>query len=255
MSTILPTSAKLRQLVADYVTDSRNIAQQSLAVAESSLAFQEIYQISLTTYTILGNLSSRTLRPPLTPARNVAVRVPILVSVGQASVAQVELRRFVELIAWAVYFTDHPVEWKVFTNQPRTGFAQDMRKPISYAAHRELGFYLEYARELMEPEPSGLGIKAVDNVKQAVRLLNAAVHAGEMAKASGKIPPHDDMSEQSLRGFAKIHRLTFSSCSLLLAAFHRNKFDQLNAVSRASFDWLIGATLRREVRKGPFGLP
>ena len=255
MSTILPTSAKLRQLVTDYVTDSRNIALQSLAIAEASSAFQEIYQISLTTHTLLGNLSSRTLRPPLTPARNVAIRVPILVSVGQPSVAQVELRRFIELIAWAIYFTDHPIEWKIFTSQPRAGFSQDMRKPISYAAHRELGFYLEYARELMEPEPSGLGIKAVDNVKQAVRLLNAAVHAGEMAKASGKLPPHDDMSEQSLQRFAKIHRSTFSSCSLLLAAFRRSRFDQLSAVSRASFDWLVGAALRREVRKGPFGLP
>lgn len=84
---------------------------------------------------------------------------------------------------------------------------------------------------------------------------NAAVHAGEMARGVGKLPPHDDMSEQSLRSFAKIHRLTFSSCGLLLAAYRRPNFDQLNAISRASFDWLIGPALRREVRKGPFGLP
>jgi hypothetical protein len=170
------------------------------------------------------------------------------------SVAEVELRRFVELILWAIYFTDHPIEWRNFHDNTAGGFSQDARKPISYAAHRELGFYLEYALELMEAEPSGLGTKAIENVKQAVKKLNSAVHAGRLARESGRVPPHELISEQSLSSFGKTQRLTFSSCGLLLAAYRKSKFNALNAMARAYFDWLIGARLRREVRKGPFGL-
>ncbi len=105
----------------------------------------------------------------------------------------------------------------------------------------------------MESEPSGLGVAAVENIKQAVR-TNAAVHAGELARTVGDVPRHDDMTEDAMRNFSKIQRSTFANCVLLLAAYQRSKFDRLNAVSRAHFDWLIGARLRREVRKGPFGL-
>jgi hypothetical protein len=190
----------------------------------------------------------------LNPARSLSVRVPLLIGIGQSSVAETELRRFAELIFWTVFFSDHPVEWQNFSAKTGAGFSQDSRKPISYAAHRPLAFYLEYAVELMNPEPSGLGVKAVKGVEQAVKKLNAAVHAGHLARAQGKIPPHDDVSEKALQSFAKIQRLTFSNCILLFAAYRRSKFDRLNAVSRAYFDWLIGPKYKREIRKGPFGL-
>jgi len=157
VTSILPTSAKIRQLVSHYLADSERIVQTCLAAANSSPTFRQIYQISLATYTVLGSLSSRSLKPPLQAARNIAVRIPLLVSVGQPVVAQAELRRFVELIFWAIYFTDHPVEWKTFVDKTQAGFSRDQRKPIAYAANRELAFYTEYALELMEPEPSGLG--------------------------------------------------------------------------------------------------
>ncbi|HET9305301.1 MAG TPA: hypothetical protein VFO46_04675 [Candidatus Sulfotelmatobacter sp.] len=238
-----------------YGTDSRKIADKCLKAAVSSAAYVEIYENSLSTYTILGGLTDNGLRPRLNPARALTLRIPFLVGIGQASVAETELRRFVELILWAIYFTDHPVEWQQFIGKTGGGFSQDARKPISYAAHRELGSYVEYADELMQPEPSGLGVIAVDSIKQVVKQLNAAVHAGRLARKIGRVPPHDEMTEAALRDFSKIQRSTFSGCALLLAAYRRAKFDKLNAVSRAYFDWLIGAKLRRAVRKGPFGLP
>lgn len=254
MASILPTPAQTRQLIANYLADGKSTTLKCLAVANSSPSFREIYRISLATHTVLGNLSSQSMRPSLNPARNVSVRIPSLVSVGQPVVAQAELRRFVELIFWAVYFTDHSVEWQTFIKKTAAGFSRDQRKPIAYAANRELAFYLDYALELMEREPSGLGVEAVQGAKEAVRTLNAAVHAGQLAAASGRLPPHDDVSEPALRRFARIQRSTFSSCTLLLAAYRRSKFDRLNAVSRAHFDWLVGSRLRREVRRGPFGL-
>jgi hypothetical protein len=252
---ILPSSAQRRKLVDEYCADGHELVKRCLATSSSSAAFQEIYQLSLAAHTVLGNLSNHKLRPRVNPARSVVLRVPLLAGIGQASVAETELRRFVELILWALYFTDHSVEWNKFNQKTTSGFAQDARKPISYAAHRELGFYLEYAYELMENEPSGLGMKAVDEIKQSVRKLNAAVHAGRLARELGKILPHDQVTEPTFRNFCTIQRQTFASCCLLLAAYQRKSFDTLSASSRAHFDWLVGAKLRREVRKGPFGLP
>lgn len=220
----------------------------------SSPAFREIYLVSLAAYTVFGGLSGPNLRPSLSAARGIAVRIPFLVSVGQSSAAETELRRFVELVFWAIYFTDHAVEWRSFAEGAGKGYSKELRRPISYAARRELAFYMDYALELMEAEPSGLGIKAIENAKQAVKSLNAAIHAGKLAQSGNLRPPHDDISEGALRRFAKTHRLTFSSCSLVLAAYRRARFDSLDAVSRSHFDWLLGSTLRKNVRRGPFGL-
>jgi hypothetical protein len=177
-----------------------------------------------------------------------------LVGIGQSSVGIVELRRFVELILWTVYFTDHTVEWSYFESQAGSGFAQDTRKPISHAARRELAHYIEYARELMGSEPSGLGVNAVDSLKQCSHELNANVHPSEIAKASVKAPPHDDVSEAQIRKFSRLQHRVFASSCLLLAAYRRNQFQRFDAIRRAHFDWLIGHKLRRRVRQGPFGL-
>lgn len=255
MGKILPTSAKILDQVTTYSLSSRSIVDQCFNAAASCSAFHEIYEVSLSVHTVLGGLADGSLRPRVNSARTLAVRIPFLVGVGQSSVAEAELRRFVELILWAIYFTDHPIEWRNFVGATSQGFSQDARKPISYAAHRELGFYIEYALELMESEPSGLGTIALENIKQGVRRLNAAVHAGRLARTAGKVPPHDEITESALRNFCKIQRPTFANCAVLLAAYRRSTFDKLDAMSRAYFDWLVGAKLRRDVRKGPFGLP
>jgi hypothetical protein len=181
--------------------------------------------------------------------------MPLLVSIGQSSIATAELRRFVELILWTLYFTDHRVEWRKFLENKAKGFAQDQRKPIAHAAHRQLNAYIDYAEELMEDEPSGLGSVAVSGMRSAVRDLNAAVHAGRIARESQTIPPHDDMSEKALRGFLRIERAVFSNCCILVSAFRREKFNKLSAISRSYFDVLVAPAIRKKVRSGPFGLP
>jgi hypothetical protein len=251
---ILPRAADLKKQVADYIADSEKLARGSLTKAASSRAFEEIYEISLATSTVLAGLVGSRLRPVLGPARSLVLRAPLLVGIGQGAVAEAELRRFVELILWTIYFSDHPVEWRLFENATGDGFAQDQRSPISYAAHRQLRFYLDYVIELMSSEPSGLATQAGKDLEQALRKLNAAVHAGQLARGAVKAPPYDDLSETKLRSFAKLQRSTFAGCVLLLAAYRRDRFDKLNAGARAYFDWLIGTKLRKEVRGGPFGL-
>lgn len=47
----------------------------------------------------------------------------------------------------------------------------------------------------------------------------------------------------------------FRYACLLLSAYKVTRFNQLKAVARAYFDWLVGESLRKEVRGGQFGLP
>ena len=251
---MLPSPAALRIQVREYLTDSERLTTACIAKVAGSAVFPDIYRASLSTHTILGGLSGTGLRPTLAPARSIAVRVPLLVGIGQSSVASAELRRFVELILWTVYFSDHPVEWRTFLANRTKGFTQDVRQPISYAAHRQLNAYLDYAHELMNTEPSGLGKTSVEGVRQAVWDLNSMVHAGRIAREARKLPPHDDVSDSALQSFLKIQRATFSNCCILLGAYRRERFDKLNAVSRSYFDWLIGPTARKKVRAGPFGI-
>jgi hypothetical protein len=251
---ITPRSTQLRQQIDGYIAGASSIIRDSLAAAQPSAAFGDVYHISLSADAVLRGLTTPRLQPRLVAARSIILRVPFLLGIGQQSVAMVELRRFVELACWTVYFSDHPVEWRSFKAESEAGFSQDTRKPISYSAHRELGYYVEYARELMHSEASGLGLKAVDGIKQVSRELNASVHAGQMAHATVMKAPHEDISEAGLRKFGAVQRRVFSNCSILLSAYCRPQFDRLNAASRAHFDWLVGAKVRKEVRQGPFGL-
>ena len=237
------------------MNDALTLIQASLGMAKPSTAFAEIYHVSLSTDVVLAAVDTPRLRPRLASARSIVLRLPLLLAAGQQPAAMVELRRFVELILWTIYFTDHLVEWRAFEGSAGAGFSTDSRKPITYAAHRELGHYAEYARELMAGETSGLGVKSVDTLRQASYRLNAAVHAGELASLSQRSPPFDDVSEQSLRKAAKLQRQVFGNCCLLLAAYRTARFNSLTAAGRAHFDWVVGADIRKQVRKGPFGLP
>ena len=254
MNRITPRPAQLREQATVFISDAKSIIADSFAVAEASTAFAEVYHVSLSADTVLSAFTSAKLQPRLAGARSIVLRLPLLAGSGQEAVAMVELRRFLELMCWTVYFSDHPVEWRCFEAATESGFSQDARKPISYAAHRELGYYVEYARELMNSEASGLGIAAIDGIRQVSRELNAAVHAGQVARTTTKRAPHDDISDASLRKFGNVQRRVFANCCILLAAYRRTQFDRLNAAARAHFDWLVGPRVRKQVRQGPFGL-
>jgi hypothetical protein len=254
LSRITPGSVQLRQQISAYVNDAKLITSNSIDAAQSTSEFGDVYHCSLSAEVVLSGLRTPKLRPRLAGARSIVLRVPLLVGIGQQSVAMVELRRFVELICWTVYFTDHIVEWGRFEADSTAGFSQDARSPISFAAHRQLNYYVDYARELMASEPSGLGAEAVDAIRQVCHELNCAVHPGETAQATTMNPPHDDVSAATLRHFGRVQRRVFSNCCILLAAYRRQQFDRLKAAARAHFDWLVGSKLRKRVRHGRFGL-
>ena len=252
---ITPRAAELKRQVAVYLNDVTSILAESSGKALSSAAFADIYHIALSADTVLHGLARPRLQPSLNAARSIALRLPLLAGVGQQSIAMVELRRFLELTCWTIYFSDHPVEWQSFNARSGIGFARDTRKPISYAAHRELAHYVEYVRELMDTEESGLAVAAVDGLKQVSHDLNAAVHAGQIARSASLKLPHDNISEPELRKFGAIARKVFLNSCIVLAAYNRKRFDGLSAAGRAHFDWLVGPAIRKKIRQGPFGLP
>jgi hypothetical protein len=247
-------SQELRRQVDSYLDESAKLANACLHSARATASFRRVYTASLSADVVLKNLDAKLLKPRLSAARSIVLRIPVLVSLGQPSLGSVELRRLVELTLWTVYFTDHPIEWGSLGRTPNEGFSRDARKPISYAARRELIHYFEYAHELMDSEPSGLGKRAINTMKQLTRELNASVHAGELAQSAAKSPPYEKVSEAVLQRFNRLQHSVFANCCLLVAAYRRREFDRLTATARAHFDWLVGSSLRREVRQGPFGL-
>jgi hypothetical protein len=251
---MVPSSAKLKELVSEYLDDSKDISMECLKSSLGLSQFRDIYHASLSTESVLASLSNGSLRPSLSSARGVILRLPMLAAIGQTSAAKAELRRYLELVLWIIYFSDHLIEWKEFEGKSGKGFTRDPHKPISFAAHRELAHYFDYARELMEGETSGLAKQSIDNLKQANYKLNAAVHPGQLARTKGKLAPFDQPSEDSMRDFAKLQRDVCSNTCLLLAAYRVSKFNNLPAIARAHFDWLVGSALRKAVRSGPFGL-
>ena len=248
------SQSEIKQQVLDYLSDSKNIVEQCVASAASAPHFAEIFRTSLSTNSVLTALSSPNLKPSSNPARSIVLRIPMLMAIGQGAIAKAELRRFLELLLWTIYFTDHPVEWSVFNSESNSGFARDQHQPITYAAHRELGYYVDYARERMESEPSGLAIQSLNELKQASHQLNAAVHAGQLARTKGKSTPFESPEQKLLQDFGKLQRAVFSNSCILFAAYRRAQFGVLNAAARTEFDWLVGTKLRKQIRSGTFGI-
>jgi hypothetical protein len=241
-------------MMEEYVDDASRILGRSLRSMKRSTVFRKVFRTSLAADAVLSKLAQRRLRPPLKGARSIILRMPLLVAARQCSVAYVEMRRLVELALWTVYFTDHRVEWATFKASPETGLSRDVENPIGFCAFREAAFYLNYAKQRMTAEPSGLGKEAVASIRQNQARLNRATHPGDVARAQARVPPFGSSSPQTLEAFAKLQRCVFADICMVMAAFLRKRFDVLPAMHRAHFDWLIGSRRSKQVRSGPFGL-
>ena len=122
------------------------------------------------------------------------------------------------------------------------------------SAHRGFSFYSNYVLELMKGETSGIAHQAASSLIRISSELNAAVHPGEIAISTRKIPPVDDISEQMLMNFNKIQKAVFSNGCILIAAFNCKQFNKLPPMNRAYFDWLVGTKLKKNIRSGDFGI-
>jgi hypothetical protein len=195
------------------------------------------------------------MHPRLYGARSIVLRTPFLLAVGQITVSRIELRRFIELAIWSVYFTEHPVEWACFQGSHREGYTKTIDSPIAYSAHRETGFYLNYAKERLNAEPSGIAARSVGLLVQQRNELNAAVHPDDIAISNRRLPPFEKPSAKELTKIAESLRSVYANAAVVLAAVGTKRFNSLPPMHRAHFDWLVGPRLEKEIRKSAFGLP
>ena len=217
MKQFLPSTKEITSHIASYIDEAEPLVAKSFKRARNSAEFREIYKATLATDVVLESLSDPRIKPSLEAVRTAAVRTPILVALAQISVATIELRRFLEVAIWSIYFTHHPVEWEHFEGKRGLGFTRNPSRPIALAAHRDLNSYMLYAKEYMEAEPSGIATEALRSLEADKKLLNAAVHAGDIARKPSANPPFDGMDIKSLRKFAGLQRRIFSHTLIVLS--------------------------------------
>jgi hypothetical protein len=215
--------------------------------------FRNIYKTCLATDCVLRRLTKRE-RPRLTAARGIIQRVPLLVATGQLRGVRGELRRFIELVFWCVYFSDHPVEWTAFAQNPTRGYSSERSDPITYCAFRERAFYTNYAQELFSRETSGIALEAANALAAICNELNPDAHAGRAAAGRRLIPAWDALDAPQLAALANTNRSACAAACIILAAYLKRQFNRLPAVNRAWFDWLVGPSMAKRIRSGAFGL-
>lgn len=250
----LPHSAQVQQLAETFLSEVAAEIAKAHGTLKKSAEFRKIYRVSLATDAVLSKLLQSCKRPPPHAARAIVKGVPLLVCARQLGPAKIELRRFMELIVWDVYFEEHPVEWAKFSANPTHGFTRDEKDPIEYCAHRELEYYLNYAKSRVAGEPSKVAGEAVEELRLLKGKLNEAVHPGSGAHLTGCVVPLDAIEEGVLKDFNDLQCSVFGSACVLAASVRRRRFDSLPAMYRAHFDWLVGGQLAKRIRSGPFGL-
>jgi hypothetical protein len=254
MPSALPHSAQIRADIASYLKEAREVVADCARKVGLSGAYRNIYRTCLATDSVLQKLTTSRERPRLTVARGLIQRVPLLVAVGQVAASHSELRRFIEVVVWCVYFTDHPVEWQTFTDDPVHGFAKDIATPITFCAFRERAFYSNYAEELFKRENSGVASAAAKELSLNYGKLNAKVHPAHAATTKNLKPAWDSLTVSDLDSLAKMNRSVCANACIILAAYFRNRMERLPPVHRAWFDWLVGSVIAKRIRSGPFGL-
>jgi len=250
----LPHTSEVQAMTVKYLDDALAIISTQFGRLEKLSEFRGIYRICLAADAALSKLQSKRMRPSLKAARSIVRRIPLIVAVRQLAVGRIELRRFIELLFWTTYFTDHPIEWANFESNPKGGYGKSIDNPISFCARRESAFYANYAKERMKGEPSGLGADAVDWLRRALRELNSIVHPGGIATSKLRIPPFEGVGKDALVEFSKSLRGVLGQGCTLAAAINRRGFDRLPPMHRAHLDWLIGTENSKKLRKGAFGL-
>ncbi|MEQ9066564.1 MAG: hypothetical protein RLO18_07575, partial [Gimesia chilikensis] len=174
---ILPHTKQLTTWANAYLRDVETLAKAGLNRLNGDKDFRLLYKVCLATDLCFRGLAKDADCPGLDAARNLVARIPMLASLNQTSSVLVELRRLIELIAWTIYFTDHPVEWRQFSGNETREYANRQDRPIEYCAHRPLKYYLDYICEFLDSEPSGLAIAEVSRLRAIGNDLSFRVHA------------------------------------------------------------------------------
>lgn len=252
--TLRPHSAAIQSDLETFLSESSSSIAHFELELRTSAAFKSIFKATLAVDCVLAKMSSSKMNPRLTVARAAIRRIPTLLSVGQVVPVYGELRRFLELVGWTIYFSSHEVEWQTFEREPTASRTNDLSKPIAYCAFRDRLFFSNYAIELLEQEPSGIAQERAQELSRHFLALNPYVHATSLATAVSLRPSVDSIEEDSLRSLSTLHKKIASDSLIVLAAVFADRFSKLPPMHRGWFDWLIGSGKSKRIRSGPFGL-
>jgi|GEM_PF-6311859 len=250
--TPLPHSSQLNAALQKLIADASQAKGAGVVSFSSSPRLKHLYRLCNATDAILDELDESRMRPSLQAARTIVLNQPILLLYSFVEEALVDLRRFVELAMWNIYFTDHPVEWREFLES--SGFSRDIEQPISFCAHRELGFYLSYAKELMRREPSGLAVLSLDAIQNSVRKLNKHAHAAMLALSTRRAAVLKERSDTDAKQLCEFASEVLGHVSIVLCAAHQKRFNRFGPAQRAYFDFLAGPSISKKIRGGQFGI-
>jgi hypothetical protein len=254
VTSALPHNAQIRADVVEYLAEVRDLVRDLTVDCETTSEYRNIYKNCLAADSVLQKLASSRAVPKLTVARGLIQRVPLLIASGQLPASCNELRRFMEIVLWCIYFTDHRIEWTAFARNPSRGFEKDLTTPITFCAFRERTFYSNYAQELFATEESGTALEAAREISRVYGQLNAKVHAAHVATMTRKKPAWDATNRHELSEFAiTLNDVAANSC-IMLSAFFKSRFDKLPPVHRAWFDWLVGSSRAKLIRAANFGI-
>lgn len=251
MSGVVPHSAVVATQYEEFLDESLKLSSRALTAAKKSPHLRGSYKSSVAAFCILNAFSKREL-PLLKAAAETVRRVPFLLALQQRSLLRVELRRFIELVTWYPYFSEHPIEWSDFVSSPDEGFARSLENPIAYCAHRERAFYSNYIKERYGRDRSGLVCSANADLSKAYTALSFHVHATSALRPSGfsgVLEGQDTVEESAAQ---KLLREILSSGCIVAAAVKPSKVSTLSAVERGWFDWLVGNGRSMKIRAGDF---
>ncbi len=252
--TPLPHSSQLNAGLAALVTAAVKENKRSVAKMAPDGRLRQLYRSCTAIDSILDALDDGKMRPSLQAARSIVIQLPVLLLFSFTDGLLIELRRYLEIVFWNVYFHEHPVEWHKFSVNPTSGYSRDLEQPIAFCAHRELGFFVNYARERLGEEPSGLGVQSVDELQKVIKELNAWVHAAALAKTQRREIKFTLCSPAEAKAAAEQAHRVFGAAAVVLCAIHRKNFDRFGPAARAYFDQLVGLKTAKRVRSGSFGL-
>ena len=235
-------------------TDDLKIAIASfLNDALKNADFKSIYNKATAAYKVLTAWAPDN-QELLGSAAGAAKRAVMLVCIRQYSLVNVELRRFIECIIWYTFFSDHPVEWEMFKDNPGRSWKKKPEKPIETAASAPTNYYFRYLQERMTQEPSGLAKQAIDVFRNEYDTLSMYIHGAKPAIDGTLALAFDREDPEQYRLIKnRCYNVLKSGC-IVVAALKKELLNNLSTTERKYFDKLVSPSTARKIREQPFGL-
>ena len=250
----LPHSKAINQQIQGFMGD----VIKSVAVASSCLGqdhnFKSIYKSCYFADAFLSQINDAKVLPCINQMRAALRRSTNLICLGQTGSTYLELRRFIEMTFWCLYFVDHQIEWDFLKLNMGKGYVHEDDEPISYSAHRELSYYIRYAKELFEKEVSGLGSVCLNVLSTDVSQLNFQIHPTSLIDSDFENSCYHKMTSSEFASFSALIKRVLSNASIVIALKFLKSFQNLPAMNRAMFDALVGKEREIILRSPDIGI-